>query len=149
MTLELIRRRSNMTSTVGVLLANGVRVAYTTEPPIKGRIVTKAMREGIYNVALSHNDDTGRLMPYVIGVPQHGAVLMHWQPKDRNKPDECYIRLSETEHVSSANEMEQQSFYNGLIKMLSDAQSSGLVIEILSQDKIDLESDVHHARKRW
>ena len=138
-----------MTTTTGILLVDGIRAAYTLEPPAKSRGL-KAIEEGCYSVSLSHHSEMGRLMLYVIGVPQYGAVVIGWKPPRRGST-ECYIRLTETEDRSHDNPAEDERFFNEFMLRITQAKPESIVLEVVSENNIDLEGDTQNASRyqKW
>jgi hypothetical protein len=85
-------------------------------------------------------------MPYIIGVPEHGAVVIGWEPQKRGST-EPYIRLTETDNRPHDQDAEDQLFFNALIQRMTQAKPGSIILEVVSQDKIDLEGDVQNASK--
>lgn len=140
MNLQIVRHPGDPTRlTLGVLYLDSESVCVTVEPPLRGEGMV-AMPEGTYDITLSYDPVLDRPMPYAIGVPVYGAVMLGYEMRKLGEPDDTFVRFAC--QYSGDVDMEQHTkddmlVFDVLMETITDAMPE-VSIEVMTREPIFL-----------
>jgi len=112
-------------------MLDGVRFSFTIEPPLSGDGMS-AIPEGDYPVSLSHSSEQNRLLPYVLSVPEIGAVKITWGLQPRNVDMDTYIRITTSLDPVLPHSDADMRLFNELMLKLRAGRAEGVSILVTS-----------------